>query len=326
MKYALLTLLFLLCACAPIAAHARSDAAPLASPQASATLAATPQNTPEPTADVVATQMALIHALETSQAEVNALQQQAKQADVDIANANAKQAQSGAETEKYKASQADSLARQKEADARNAQAVADKQKADNDAAQIQLAAKQAEAERNRALTTQIIIVAFVAVLAIATIAVLRLVTLRTLEAASARAPQPASNFHPAASSAPNTLYRRIIPAGVTEADLIYFAQNVRTARNPSGIPFSRACWVDTSIMKRAEWDALLAFLTDPKYNYAMAKNPAITNSAVTFTPDGEGYLARFANETPTPPAMENPKNGELSSASLPGQANNPVGE
>lgn len=93
-----------------------------------------------------------------------------------------------------------------------------------------------------------------------------------------------------------SLHIRVIPAGVTEVTLLHFARNVRTSTNKSGIPFSRSWWVNKGLMKRAEWDALITFLEDPKYNYAMPVNPDAENSAMSFTPEGEQYLNRFVHE------------------------------
>jgi len=135
--------------------------------------------TPAPTSDALATQMALIHALETKQAEVNLLQLQSRQADVAIANAAASAAAANAESEKYKAAQADAIARQKQADAQLVAAQASQTDADNQARQLALQADQAAADEARARTNQIMIVSLVAVLAIGTIALLRLVSLRT---------------------------------------------------------------------------------------------------------------------------------------------------
>jgi hypothetical protein len=165
--------------------------------------------------------MALIHALETKQAEVNALREQSKQADVDIAKSQAAQAASKAESDKYNAAQADAIARQKEADAAAIANEAAKLQSQNDADQIKLKAAEAEAESNRAATTQILLTSFVAVIAIGTIALLRLVTLRTQEAVAAY--QESEPAQPVTHYVDDTRAERVPPppSGITEQWLMW---------------------------------------------------------------------------------------------------------
>lgn len=210
-KTILLTFALFLTACAGVPARVASVVTPTATAQD------VPQGTPEmvqvvelstpaPTSDTFSTQIALIHVIETKQAEINTLREQSKQGDVDIANAHAAQAASQADSDKHKALDDDAIARQKQADVDLVTADAARIQAESEAKQIELAAKQAETETQRAQMAQTIAFSFVAVLAIGTIAVLRLASLRIQEAA-ARAPRGTGG------TVPVTNYVTETPAG-----------------------------------------------------------------------------------------------------------------
>lgn len=324
----------------PVSQGPQPASSPVASPTAGAARslsvlasaqqpAATEQLTAQPTTDTVATQIALVQALGTSQAETSALKDQlaqqnlaAHQVDLDIQKSKENQAANDATTAKYNAAISASDAAKAQSDADRARAISDKAAADAIITTQLTEQIKAQAAADQAKAGQVLAVCIVAIVIAGAIILLRVMSRQP----SAQSAQPADEviddgpvFQPEArvGAAPQSsstlppLTRRTIPAGVLEQTLIKFACNVRTSSNKSGIPFTRDWWVGRNGMPRKEWDALIEFMTDLKYDYAMQVNPGAANSSLTFTPKGEQYLARFVEEvrtkgtSPSGPAIPN---------------------
>lgn len=116
--------------------------------------------------------------------------------------------------------------------------------------------------------------------------------------------------------ATGTLRVVVVPAGVTRPHIAALAQTVARTGNEHGIPFTRSNWRD--VFPRAEWDALIAWMLEPRQMYVRKVHPEKENSSLILTPQGEQWLSMFEND-PAPTDGEYPISAGLSSANPAGQ-------
>jgi hypothetical protein len=175
MKY-LILLTFLLSACAA-SPTAPAPEQPQATPQMvqpAATRAS--EHTATPAIDRVATEIFLIHELQTAQADTAALRDQIAGQNIQAEQIKLDTQKSVEETAKYNAAQADSEARRSQTDAQIEKSKVDAMALQVEAERLEVERIQAEAAAENAKAAQILQVCVIAILAIGAIVALRLVS------------------------------------------------------------------------------------------------------------------------------------------------------